>query len=135
VTLAIALALAAVVVNLTPDAQGAPHPAPERALVRTAGDSTSLARSPIASHHPELTRAMPRSPGGQPAPSPFPRVSADGPWVSPLYPQNDVTLWDRIRVSSSSDQRAFLLGTAIQVHAPQTAATPASRFVPPSKAG
>ena len=53
-----------------------------------------------------------------------------GPPKSPLYPQNGVTLWDRIRVSSKRDRRAFLLGTAIQVHAPDYAATPGPRSDP-----
>jgi hypothetical protein len=50
--------------------------------------------------------------------------SATGPWVSPLYPQNGITLWDRIRRSNKRDLPAFLLGTAIQVHTPLVAATP-----------
>jgi hypothetical protein len=54
-----------------------------------------------------------------------------GPSTSPLFPQNGVTLWDRIRVSSKRDVRAFLLGTAIQIHAPATAATPGPRFASP----
>lgn len=64
---------------------------------------------------------------------PFPRhgapsTSATDPWVSPLYPQNGVTLWDRVRVSTKRDRRAFLLGTAIQLHAPPMAATPGPRY-------
>jgi hypothetical protein len=58
-----------------------------------------------------------------------PRGSVARPWVSPLYPQNGVTLWDRVRVSSHQDRRAFLLGTAIQIHAPAMAATPGPQLV------
>lgn len=53
-------------------------------------------------------------------------------WASPLYPQNGVTLWDRIRVSSKRDRRAYLLGTAIRIHAPATAAVPGPRQQPSS---
>jgi hypothetical protein len=48
-------------------------------------------------------------------------------WVSPLYPRNGVTLWDRVRVSTPGDHRAFLMGAAIQLHAPAVAATPGPR--------
>ena len=71
----------------------------------------------------------------EPAWAALPRVSAAGPWTSPLYPQNGVTLWDRIRVSSQRDRRAFLLGTAIHTHARATAATPGPRFAPPPPHG
>jgi hypothetical protein len=47
---------------------------------------------------------------------------ASGPWVSPLYPQNGVSLWDRIWLNPETDPWDFLLGTAIQLHAPATAA-------------
>jgi hypothetical protein len=70
------------------------------------------------------------SPGastGERASAARPHVSAAGPWTSPLYPQNGVTLWDRIRVSSQKDRRAFLMGTAIQIHTPALAATPGTR--------
>ncbi len=59
-------------------------------------------------------------------------AGTSGPWTSPLFPQNGVTLWDRIRVSSKHDRRAFLLGTAIQLHTPAIAATPGPQFAPPT---
>lgn len=68
--------------------------------------------------------------GAMTAFAPIPSVSTGEP-KSPLYPQNGVTLWDRIRVSSQRDRQAFLLGTAIQVHAPDYAATPGPRSDPP----
>ena len=42
----------------------------------------------------------PGTPGGIATPAELPRGSVARPWVSPLYPQNGVTLWDRVRVSS-----------------------------------
>lgn len=61
---------------------------------------------------------------------PMPSATTGAP-KSPLYPRNGVTLWDRIRVSSKRDRSAFLLGTAIQIHAPEAAATPGPGFDPP----
>jgi hypothetical protein len=69
--------------------------------------------------------------GGIATPAERPRGGVAGPWISPLYPQNGVTVWDRIRVSSQRDHRAFLLGTAIQAHAPAVAATPGTGMVHP----
>ena len=62
----------------------------------------------------------------------LPHRSGSGPWKSPLYPQNSVTLWDRIRASSGRDRHAFLLGSAIQIHAPAAAATPGPRNALPT---
>jgi hypothetical protein len=70
-------------------------------------------------------------PTGTQVPGSLPPVISIGPLKSPLYPQNGGTLWDRIRVSSKRDRRAFLLGSAIQIHAPAAAATPGPRFDPP----
>ena len=69
--------------------------------------------------------------GGIATPAERPHGSVARPWISPLYPQNGVTVWDRIRASSQRDRRAFLLGTAIQVHAPTVAATPGTGIVHP----
>jgi hypothetical protein len=66
------------------------------------------------------------------APVTKPPVSTTGPWASPLYPQNHVTLWDRIRASTQDNVWAFLLGSAIQLHAPETAATPGPRLAQPA---
>lgn len=65
-----------------------------------------------------------QSTAANPVEAELPRFDRNGPWPSPLYPQNGVTLWDRIRSSASRSNRAFLLGTGIQVHAAATAATP-----------
>lgn len=54
----------------------------------------------------------------------LPRDSATGQSASPLYPKIGVTLWDRIRVSSPKDRRAFLWGSTIQVHARAATRTP-----------
>ena len=107
-------------------------------LTHEIGDNrgTGLGRSPQAAesgkelgalpgsldHVIAITRAVVTTRGTDRERSTLPQVSATGPWTSPLYPQNGVTLWDRIRVSSKRDQRAYLLGTAIQIHAPAVAA-------------
>ena len=51
--------------------------------------------------------SLPTSRDARPASADFSGVRATGPWISPLYPQNGVTVWDRIRVSSQRDCRAF----------------------------
>ena len=96
----------------------------------------SLAVAVQAFQRPALEYTPPRStlpPGSSlltaAPPPPFPghgalATNATGPWASPLYPQNGVMLWERIRVSAKQDRLAFLLGTAIQVHAPFAATTP-----------
>jgi hypothetical protein len=77
---------------------------------------------------------MPLDRSDDPSSTQLPPVCASGPWKSPLYPQNGVTLWDRIRVSSHGDRRAFLLGTAIQVHAGSAGASPfAAEATPPKR--
>lgn len=73
---------------------------------------------------------MPWDRESEPVRAALPLGSSPGEWASPLYPKVGVTLWDRIRVSSPKDRRAFLLGTAIQVHAPAAAATPGPQFAP-----
>jgi hypothetical protein len=57
-----------------------------------------------------------------------PRGSAARPPASPLYPLHGATLWERVRASSPRDRRTFLLATAIQLHAPATAATPGPQW-------
>ena len=122
-TAAMGLGMAAVTASLLPGASAHPG-AWER---RPIGMDVSL--EPDAAHIDAegSHRRTWKSPGeldGIATPAERPRGSVAGPWVSPLYPQNGVTVWDRIRVSSHQDRRAFLLGTAIQVHAPAMAATP-----------
>jgi hypothetical protein len=75
---------------------------------------------PVAPHG----AAIDGDPDAQADPVAAPQTSLGRPPVSPLYPQNGVTLWDRVRVSTQRDRRAYLLGTAIQIHAPAVAATP-----------
>jgi hypothetical protein len=121
-TLAIGLGLGAITAGLT-----APLPAPEgsaqdRPLVAGEGALPMGHRS--ASADRVQPPGTPRDRWDDPTPTPVPPMSARGPWKSPLYPQNGVTLWDRIRVSAPRDRRAFLLGTGIQVHAGAAGASP-----------
>ena len=122
-TAAIGLGLAAVTAGLAPTA-GVDH----GVLVRSSISGVrSLAPEVERRESEAALRQAVGSPGastGMRAAAARPHVSAAGPWTSPLYPQNGVTLWDRVRVSSQKDQRAFLMGAAIQIHAPALAATP-----------
>lgn len=115
---AMALGLALVTMSLLPRARFEASPGQGRAL--------SMSDHTMASTGQPL--AMPGDLAEQSAMAALPTINATGPPKSPLYPQNGVTLWDRIRVSTKRDRRAFLLGTAIQIHAPATAATPGPRF-------
>jgi len=130
-TAAIGLGLTAVTASVALPAARSQQDAPGRGQLYMAGGMVPEVdlRSPNAA----LTRASawPGNPSIMPRSAALPRVSAAGPWTSPLYPQNGVTLWDRIRVSSHRDRRAFLLGTAIRAHARATAATPGPRFALP----
>jgi hypothetical protein len=124
-TLTIALGLGAVTASLTPSLATPKDPAYDQLLVGV----VHAVRAPDKDL-PGVSRALSqplliaRDRGGAPTPAALPRVSATGPWKSPLYPQNGVTLWDRIRVSTQRDRRAFLLGTALQLHAGAAAASP-----------
>jgi hypothetical protein len=114
----LALGLGAVTASMTPSLRAGGDPAQTRLLV----GSTPGARDPAgnlrgAGDALSQPAPMPMGRSGALSPAALPRVSATGPWKSPLYPQNGVTVWDRIRVSTQRDRRAFLLGTAIQIHA------------------
>ena len=129
-TAAMGLGMAAVTASLLPGAGGNPRALDRRQIGR------DLSLEPDAAHIEaegarRRTWKSPGELGGIATPAEFPRGSVAGPWVSPLYPQNGVTLWDRVRVSSQRNRRAFLLGTAIQVHAPAVAATPGTGMVHP----
>lgn len=89
-------------------------------LVDTSGSALS---SVTSAGEPAVTQSR----SGAMASGDPPSISTSSPPRSPLYPQNGVTLWDRIRVSSKRDRSAFLLGVSIQIHAPETAATPGPR--------
>jgi hypothetical protein len=130
-TVAMALGLAAVTASLKPsaDALGDPAPAPPRIVLASGAVPEPSAEAAGDDPDPPPTMAIARA--GEPRPGALPHVSATGPWASPLYPQNGVTLWDRIRVSSKRDRQAFLFGTSIQIHAPETAATPGPRSALP----
>ena len=124
VTLAISLGLGAVTTSLTASLQASGVRAQDHpAVVMAAGGALAVGPDRVS---PDRVQApvMPLALDGEPASTPLPPVSAAGPWKSPLYPQNGVTLWDRIRVSSQRDRRAFLLGTAIQIHAGAAGASP-----------
>lgn len=131
---ALALGLAAVLTSLVP-ASDETRAQPHRAR-RLAIEVVLAVKSPrLASHDRARARPRAQAAAGAPLPTVFPPGSAGGPWISPLYPQNNVTLWDRIRVSTRKDRRAYLMGTAIQLHAPEAAATPGARRAYPSKEG
>jgi hypothetical protein len=126
-TVALTLGLGLMVASLSLPMEGTGHHA---SVLLFFGDNhvvPGTMSTHTAGHTPTQSIAM--SPGLSHAPTQrqFSPSSTTGPWRSPLYPQNGVTLWDRIRVASQVDRRAFLLGTAIQLHAPMTAATPGAR--------
>ena len=130
-TVAVVLGLAAVTASLAPSTDGT-------VVLRPHWPRSSIGRAMAAAVPPPQADpasvqllAMPMDLADRAASPAFPAVSATGPWASPLYPQNGVTLWDRIRSSTSGDRPAFLLGTAIQLHAPATASTPGPQFAPP----
>ena len=124
-TLALALGLGAVTASLTPSLEAVGDPAQTRLLVGFPHGARGPAEN-LRGAGGDLSQPAPTPMGrrGAPSPAPLPRVSATGPWKSPLYPQNGVTVWDRIRVSTQRDRRAFLLGTAIQIHAGAAGASP-----------
>ena len=130
-TLTMGLGLGAMTASLAPSGEAPGNPAHNRAVVVTAGDGGLPRGSPGLRRDGDQPRAQPPDVIGPPAATALPPVSATGPWKSPLYPQNGVTLWDRIRVSSQRDRRAFLLGTAIQIHAAATASTIPDQDSPP----
>jgi hypothetical protein len=134
-TAAMALGLGVVMASMAPSAETPGDPAQDRPPEVDAGDRTLQGGPRGSDHERAQPPAQPRNVAGAPAPVSFGRASATSPWVSSLYPQNGVTLWDRIRVSSQRDRRAFLLGTAIQAHARATAATPGPRFALPRPHG
>jgi hypothetical protein len=134
-TAAMALGLGVVMASMAPSTETPGGPAQDRPPLVVAGDG-ALEVGPRGSGHERAQRpAQPLDLARASAPASLGRASATGPWTSPLYPQNRVTLWDRIRVSSQRDRRAFLLGTAIQAHARATAATPGPRFALPPPHG
>ena len=134
-TAAMALGLGVVMASMAPSAETPGDPAQDRPSVTVDGDRTLEVAPRVSDHGRAQPPAQPRKVAGAPAPASLGRASATGPWVSSLYPQNGVTLWDRIRVSSQRDRRAFLLGTAIQAHARATAATPGPRVAHPRPHG
>ncbi len=119
-TLTIALGLGAITASLAPFAEARGDPVQARPATVVAGASGL----PLESLGLPDDGAQPLSQIEAPATTPLPPVSATGPWKSPLYPQNGVTVWDRIRVSTQRDRRAFLLGTTIQIHAGAAGASP-----------
>jgi hypothetical protein len=122
-TAALALGLAAVTASLAPsiDEMGDPIQRRPRTGVSRAA---SLAAPPPVAGRDQAPLGTPMKLAGASVLADVVQFNAAGPWNSPLYPQNGVTLWDRIRVSSKRDRSAFLFGISIQLHAPETAATP-----------
>jgi hypothetical protein len=127
-TLAFMIGLGAVMASLVPFAYETRMLHPHRS--HNLGAGTVVAA--MSNRSPGSTPTSWR--GRSPRRTPPPTAVADL-WRSPLYPQNGVTLWDRLRASSPRDRRAFLLSTAFQIHAPATAATPSPHRVYPSKEG
>jgi hypothetical protein len=121
-TAAIGLAMVAVTASLPPGFALAPGALDRRPIGRDLRLEPD-AGQPDADGARRSTGKSPGELGGIAILTERPRGSVARPWVSPLYPQNGVTVWDRIRVSSQRDRRAFLLGTAIQIHAAATAST------------
>jgi hypothetical protein len=135
-TVALVLGLAMVTVGLMLFADEVGHPGPHWPHVGREGHVAAAVPPPIAAGH-TLAQPTARPSGVERAPAwaVLPRSSATCQWPSPLYPQNGITLWDRIRVSAKSDRRAFLLGSAIQLHAPATAAMLHSQSGLPARYG
>ena len=123
-TLAIGLGLGAVTTSLTASLQASGERVQDHPTVAMAAGGALAVGPDGASPDRVQAPVMPLDLDGEPASAPLPPARAAGPWKSPLYPQNGVTLWDRIRVSSQRDRRAFLLGTAIQIHAGAAGASP-----------
>ena len=123
-TVSLALGLATVTAGIAPFGDEPRDLLPHRPRGLGARAVAVVVTNRVAGDGPSLSLTsgweLPRASG----PVALPSGRAGGPWTSPLYPQNGVTLWDRIRVSTARDRPAFLLGTGIQVHAPQIAATP-----------
>ena len=118
------LGLGAVTVSLMPPPGGEDAAAWGRAPTIEADGAASAIWSRELGHDRAPLTTMPWDRESEPVWAVLPRGSATGQPASPLYPKIGVTLWDRIWISSPKDRRAFLLGTAIQVHARAAAATP-----------
>jgi hypothetical protein len=155
VSTAAALGLGAVTVSLMPPPGGAHDATWTWAPTVGAGGAASATWSRKSGHDRAPLTTMSWDRESEPVRAVLPLGSSPGHWASPLYPEsgvaleggaNDhidmisgsplypkigVTLWHRIRDSSPEDRRAFLLGTAIQVHARAAAATPGPRSALP----
>ena len=66
---------------------------------------------------PVVLSALPLHLADESAPTLLPRLKPTESWTSLLDSQNGVMLCERIRTRSQWDSRAFLLDSAIQVHA------------------
>ena len=128
---AAALGFGAVTVSLMPPPGGAHDAAWTWAPTVGAGGAASATWSRESGHDRAPLTTMSWDRESEPDRAVLPLGSSPGHWASPLYPKIGVTLWDRIRVSSPKDRRAFLLGTTIQVHARAAAATPGPRSALP----
>lgn len=125
------LGLGAVTVSLMPPPGRADDAAWAWAPTVGAEGAASATWSRKSGHDRAPLTTMPWDRESEPLLAVRPRGSSPGHWASPLYPKIGVTLWDRIRVSSPKDRRAFLLGTTIQVHARAAAATSVRQSAPP----
>lgn len=90
--------------------------------------STPLAPVPSTDTPAEVPLVTRDRPGATAAETP--RSVTFNSWKSEIHARNGFTLWDHVRISSQQDRRAFLLGTAIQIHVPEIAATPGPLYAP-----
>jgi hypothetical protein len=124
-TVTVVLGLAAVIAGLAPSAMSTSTAPSERPRL-----SASATAAPVRPPRAGLAQAPPPERGlvDQPDAAARSHGSATDPWRSPLAPQHGLTLWQRIQVSTSTDFQVFLVGSAIQLYAPQTAATPEPQY-------
>lgn len=128
---AAALGLGAVAASLAPPPGGADETVWAWAPPAGAGGAELAATSRESGHDLAPLTTMPWDREREPVWAVLPRDSATGQPASPLYPKIGVPLWDRIRIGSPKDRRAFLMGSTIQVHARAAAATPGPRSALP----
>ena len=79
---------------------------------------------------PRLQPALRPDPGHGPSHASLVMPATAGSSLFSVAAPHEGSLWDRIPFSAQQDWRAYLLGTAIQVHAPAAAITPRLRENP-----
>lgn len=132
-TMALGLGLAVVPASFVPFADQTRYPPLHRSRGLGVRAPDPLPPHQIEEHN--QARSLPWGQTGAPRPTTHRCGKHGDPSASPAYLPSAGTMWEQIRDSSLRDRRAFLLGTSIQVHAPETATTPGPRRVLPSKEG